>query len=162
MADEDFCSHCARPFATSELTERGSELICDDCLAGRTREDPEADALAEALGRRTRWPGPLDMAITGGIAVALGVGWALIMAPLSPWWALFLAAAPLSCGGYLKLRCDADNNGTAAWALAVGAAVPVTGFLAHVAAHGSPPWITLFLIPFGAAVGLVSTIGLRR
>ena len=162
MANEDYCSSCARPFQTSDLNKRGSELLCDDCVAGRVVEDPEAEAIKQRLGRRLRWPLPVDLAASSAMAVALGLGWVTVLSPLSIWWCLFLAAAPISCGVYLKARCDTDNVGTMLWSIIVGSAVPIAGFAGYLAANGSALWITLFLIPFGAATSLVAVVGLRR
>ncbi len=159
---EDYCSRCAGSFDEELLEEKGSELLCPDCLAGKTVDDPETEALKQVMGRQFAWPGALDMAVTVAMALALGVGWAVGLAPRSIWWSLFLAVAPMSCGAYLRARCDPDNNGTLAWAIATGALVPLFGFLAHLVHPGGPLWITLFLIPFGAATGLMSVVGMKR
>jgi hypothetical protein len=159
---EDYCSRCAGSFDEELLEEKGSELLCPDCLAGKEVVDPEVEALKQVLGSRFAWPGAADIAIVAFIAVALGVGWAIGLAPRSIWWSLFLAVAPMSCGAYLRMRCDPDNSGTMAAAIAAGALVPIVGFVAHLIHTGQPLWITLFLIPFGAATGLMSTVGMRR
>lgn len=159
MADEDYCSSCAGAFPADQLTERGSELLCPDCAGGKTVEDPELAAMRERLGTGgVQLPGALDLIITAVMTVVLGVGWGMILAPISHWWALFLAVAPGSTGIYLKLRADAENRGTLVWALILGSLVPVLGFATHLIAHGESNWLCLVLFPFGAAVGLLGVM----
>jgi len=159
MPAEDYCSGCARAFPEDQLTERGSELLCADCAAGKTVDDPELAAMRERLGGGgLQLPGVLDLVVTVLMALLLAVGWGLLLAPITFWWAFFLAGAPASIGLYLKVRADADNRGTMLWALIVGGALPILGFLVHLVAHGEAMWICLFLIPFGAALGLLALV----
>jgi hypothetical protein len=159
MSDEDYCSGCAGAFPADQLTERGSELLCAACAGGKTVEDPELAAMRQRLGTGgVQLPGVLDLVVTAVMTVALGVGWGIILAPSSFWWALFLAVAPGSIGIYLKLRADTENRGTLVWALILGGLLPILGFVTDLIAHGESNWLCLVLIPFGAAVGLLGVV----
>ncbi len=161
MTIEDYCSGCARTFPADQLTERGSQLLCPDCAAGRTGEDPEVRAMRQRLGRRLTPPPALDLVVVGTMVLLLGVGWGLLLAPASPWWSLALAAMPAAIGAYLKLRADPDNLGTSLTAVGAGALVPAVGFATHLAAHAEALWIGVVLIPFGAATAIFALLGKR-